>query len=351
MAERKMSEVLASRVKVGHRLTTLGMLAIGAGGVALLYVWGMLLPWLIDIVYDTVKLGIGCGILALMAFVLLNKEMRTRMQYVYASFTRFLTKLFVETDRIGVLKTYAKRYHQRVDDMDAAIGDLQGKTDGLGERIDKNEAERVQELNRAKKAEEVVSKGGPGADQMRSQLALSGAQAKRLRDSNKVLRTQLAKWRETLVNLKGLREGTYVEMLNTEQTIRVQIDQSTAMDSGYKAFRAAQEALGDSAEKEMADMALESMSAEYYRKMGEIDNYLENSRSLLNGVALDKMIAVDEARAEIATMDDSKPRIPVAVRVDAGEPAETGQAATPTSTGFGDMFDIPESNDPKKARR
>src|SRR5271155_1598390 len=145
----KMTEVLDRRVQIGRNLTTLTIFLLAVGGVSFLYFWGLLLPWLIDIVSNTLKLAGLCGVLAALAFVFLNKDMRTRMSYAYQVFTRWMTKRFVLIDRIAVLETHVIRYKARMDEMDMHIGKLKGETERAAEYIKNNEEERDKEIRRA----------------------------------------------------------------------------------------------------------------------------------------------------------------------------------------------------------
>lgn len=343
----KMTEVLERRVKIGHNLTTLTIFLLAVGGVSFLYFWGLLLPWLIDIATNTLILAGLCGALTVLAFVFLNKDMRTRMSYAYQVFTRWLTKRFVLIDRIAVLETHVARYKARMDEMDMHIGKLKGETERTAEAIKTNEEEREKEIRRAKKAEEVIAQGGSSAQSMRLQLQLASAQAKRLRDSNKVMQGRLTEWQKVLAELRRLREGAYAKMLDTQATVDLQKQQSSIMTSGYAAFDAARRALGgERAEQDMFDMALDSLSEEYYAKMGEIDNFLDNSKNLMNGVDLDKLVAEDEAREEIAKLSGGS------VRVDASvAPARVAEIPTvnhPGNLSMDELFDVTAKDEKAK---
>src|SRR5271163_2761508 len=186
MAEgNKISDLLKSREAWGKNVFTLALLgALAAVGI---YWWGEIVPWLLEMATNTLKLAGVCAALAAVLWVVLDPKMRTLALYGYRSLTRWLTKQFVDIDPIGILNTYVSRLKERLAEMEEAIGSLQGQHDQLATFISKNEAERVHELQRAAQAKKIMAQGGDNAADMRGQMQLSGRQAGRLEASNKTL--------------------------------------------------------------------------------------------------------------------------------------------------------------------
>jgi uncharacterized membrane protein len=93
----KISDVLETRERWGRNIFTLVILAL-LGGLAF-YFWGLIVPFVLDTVYDTVRLAIACAVLAGVAFMVFDPRMRALWLYSYRSLTRWLTKQFVDIMR------------------------------------------------------------------------------------------------------------------------------------------------------------------------------------------------------------------------------------------------------------
>lgn len=298
MADSKISDMLQTREKWGRNIFTFIILGIlGAVG---FYYWGLIVPFVLDTVYDTVKLAIACVALVAVGFVVLDPRMRTLWLYAYRSAVRWLTKQFVDIDPIGILQTFAARMKERLHEMEEAIGTLQGQRDQLAAFIQKNENERLHELQRAKNAKKMVEAGGENAAEMRGQLALSGRQAGRLEASNKTLNALLARMDKLLSALKKLRDTSSVLAQDIEAEVKVRTEEFKMITKGFAAFKHAQKMMAtDGPEKELYDETLNRLADNYNEKMGQIEYFMEVSKSMINGADLDNMAYEDSALAQL----------------------------------------------------
>lgn len=294
----KISEVLQSREKWGRNIITV---VIVAALVALgFYYWGIILPFLIDTVFNTIRLAIGCIVLVVLGFLVFDPRMRTLWTYAYASLTRAVLQQFIDIDAIGILKTYVARLKARLREMTESIGNLQGQRDELADFIAKNEEERIHELQRAKTAKKIVDGGGEKAANMRGELALHGRQAGRLAASNKTLSAVLAREERLLVDLKTLRDSSAVLVTDIENEVNLRIREKKMADAATAAVRAAQRIMAAGGpEKELYDETLERLADSFSKQMGQIDYFMEASKSMINGAALDNMAYEDSAIAEL----------------------------------------------------
>lgn len=294
----KISDVLETRERWGRNIFTFVILAL-LGGLTF-YFWGLIVPFVLDTVYDTVKLAIACAVLAAVAFMIFDPRMRTLWLYAYRSLMRWLTKQFVDIDPIGILQTYVSRLKDRLKEMEEAIGSLQGQHDQLAAFIAKNEQERLHELQRAKSAKKIVDGGGANAADMRSQLALHGRQAGRLEASNKTLNALLGRMDKLLTALKKLRDTSNVLVTDIENEVKVRTEEYRMITKGFAAFKRAQRMMAATGpEKELYDETLNRLADSYNEKMGQIEYFMEVSKSMINGADLDNMAYEDSALAQL----------------------------------------------------
>jgi hypothetical protein len=307
MADTKMSELLHKRELTGKVMVTLGLL--GVVGVAGLKLWSLVLPWLIDVAANTLTLGLLCGAIFALGYIVLNSRTRMLLTYGYASFVRFITKRFVDIDPIGILNTYVSRLEDRKKEMDDAKGKLSGQVKELAGVIQQNEQERQQSMARAEAAHKAMEKGGEQADEYRAQMGLASRQAKRLADSNKRLTQTLTQIEDLLRKVRKLSVGVDASIEDIKQNVDVVTREHRAIAQGFKAFQAARRSLGAGPEKELYEMTLDRLTSDYNEKMGEIEEFLEDSKKVISGVELDGMIAEDEAIAEIEAKKKGKVRV------------------------------------------
>jgi hypothetical protein len=214
--------------------------------------------------------------------------------------TKWLTSQFIDIDPIGILQTFVARLKEKLKEMEEAIGSLQGQRDQLGAFIAKNEQERLHELQRAKNAKRLVEAGGDNASEMRGQLALSGRQAGRLETSNKTLSQLLGRMDKLLAGLKKLRDTSSVLCQDIEAEVKVKTEEYKMITRGFAAFKHAQKMMASGgAEKELYDETLNRLADNYNEKMGQIEYFMEVSKSMINGADLDNMAYEDSALQQL----------------------------------------------------
>jgi hypothetical protein len=291
------SASIKSKEAWGKNIITIALL----GGVALLalFYWGLILPWLIDVMSNTLELaGLGVGLFALL-YAVFDPRMRNLISYAYASLTRALTGFFIEIDPIGILKTYVSHLKGYIAEMDEAIGQLRGQVSQIKDRIDKNESERVHCLERAKNAKTLADRG-VNVDEMRGEFTLNGRQAGRMEESNKKLNVNLAKLNRLLADTVKMRGTSDVLMRDMENTVQNAIDDYKASRAAWNVFTRVQKVMASGgAEKELVDETFSHLADDYAMKMGTIENILETSKSVVAGIDLDNMSFDASATAQL----------------------------------------------------
>ena len=282
--------------KVG---TVFLIMALAAGGGALLYFWGLILPFLIGVVTNTIQLAALCGVLALMAVVVFDPRWRNLAVYGYKSVMRGLTGLFIEIDPIGILKTYVTSLRSRLEEMDQSISNLSGQIRKLKEQISSNEQKRVHSLQVMQQAQQRV-KDDATATGMKNVFTLQARQAGRLEKSNLTLQGLLDKMEGMLKVLKKYREASALLIEDINGEVEVKSAERAALLAGYNAFSKAKKIMaGGGDEKELFDMTMEKLADDYGMKMGEIENFMDMSKGFIDGVDLDKGVFEAQGLAQL----------------------------------------------------
>ncbi|MCB0623271.1 MAG: hypothetical protein KDC43_04965, partial [Saprospiraceae bacterium] len=154
---------------------TTGMIILAGlliGGGYLLYT---ALPVLIGLAANTLYLALMLLALAAIVYMVLDPKMRNLVGYMYKSFMRWLTGLFVQIDPIGILKSYVEDLEDNLSKMNKQINKLRGQMHKLKEIIFNNKKAIEDNLQLASKAKETNKQ---------SMMILKSRKAGRLKESN-----------------------------------------------------------------------------------------------------------------------------------------------------------------------
>jgi hypothetical protein len=263
-----------------------GMFFIGMGlltGGYLLYHW---LPTIIKLLENTLYAGFLFGIIGFLVFFVVNERTRTLFRYIFQSFCRKITGVFVAVDPIGILKTYIRDLKDSMEAMDTQIQNLRGQMGALRNIIQKNDTQIKDCLNKASFAKE----------KNQQQVLLQSRQAGRLQKSNTTFIEIFKKMDLLYQLLTKMRQTSDTLLKDMENEVGAQIQQYQMSNAAYAALGQAMKILkGGGAGRELYDEAMERMEVEYGTKMGEIEHFMEVSRSFIEGVDLENAAYEEKA--------------------------------------------------------
>jgi hypothetical protein len=271
---------------------TTGMITIGVGALALMYLVG---PALVKVFDTTITLlGQGFAIAAMaggawvLYLVVSNKKLQTLVGYGFKSVMRKITGAFVEIDPIGIMKSYIEELVVKRGTMETSIGKLRGQISVCEKQVNLNDSEYERQMATFKVAHD---------KDMASAATVASRQAGRLQKLNKEsLRPLLLQMQ---VHLKALSKyyevtGTVIEDLTNE--VKAQEMQRKMMAESYSAMSTAKKILsGGTDQKELFDQAMEYVVNDYGMKMGEIENFMENSKGFVEGLDLQNGVYEEDA--------------------------------------------------------
>ena len=271
---------------------TTGMVAIGLAGLAGVFFLG---PALIKIFDNLITLiGQGFTIAALVGaawvlyLVVSNKKLQTLVSYMFKSIMRKITGAFVEIDPIGIMKSYIEDLVKKRGTMEESIGKLRGQISVCEKQVNLNDSEYERQMATFKVAKD---------KNMSSAATVASRQAGRLERLNKESLKPLLL--QMQVHLKALNKyyevtGTVIDDLGNE--VKAQEMQRKMIMESHSAMSTAKKILmGGTDQKELFDMAMESVVNDYGMKMGEIENFIENSKGFVEGLDLQNGVYEEQA--------------------------------------------------------
>jgi hypothetical protein len=259
-----------------------GVFMVAALGAAAYY----LLPILTKIVWQGVNLAIGLGVLGGLIYLVLDPKVRNLVWYMYKAVMRSITGMFVQIDPIGILKSYIEDLRDSLGKMNTQIGNLKGQMYKLAEMIKQNQKDIQNNLGLASKAKEIGKE---------SIMVLKARKAGRLTDSNVKL-DDLYKRMEVLYRvLAKMYENSEIMLEDLQDQVVVKEQEYKAIKASHSAMRSAQAILsGNSDKKYMYDMALEAMATDVGQKVGEMERFMDMSKSFMDSIDLQNGVFEEE---------------------------------------------------------
>ena len=270
---------------------TTGMIVI-----ALLVIGGGLLlstimPFIISLLANTIYAAFLFGVLALIVFLVTNKRVRTIVSYMFKSFMRAVTGVFITIDPIGILKNYISDLEGSLQDMDSQIANVKGQIRTLDVEIGNNESKRVKSLNIAKVANEQGEK---------LTVALEGRKAGRFKETNLTYQGLRNKFELLYRTLTKMYERSAFLLEDMKSEVDVKEKEYKMVKASYSAYKSAVKIInGDKDARELFEMTMDHLTEDYGRKLGEIEHFMETSQKFVSSVDIQNGIYETEALQEL----------------------------------------------------
>lgn len=271
---------------------TVGMVAIGVGLLATIFFLGPVLVsifgTMITLLGQAITISILGGALFALYMIVSNKKFRTLCSYAFKAAMRKVTSAFIEIDPIGIMKSYIEDLQAKRGTMEDSITKLRGQISVCEKQVNLNESEYERQMATFKVARD---------KNMAAAATVASRQAGRLEKLNKESLKPLLL--QMQVHLKALNKyhevtGTVIDDLSNE--VKAQEMQRKMIMESHSAMTTAKKILmGGTDQKELFDQAMEYAVNDYGQKIGEIESFIENSRSFVEG--LDLQNGVYEAEA------------------------------------------------------
>ena len=263
-----------------------GMLFMGLIGSGALYGLYKILPFLVNIVENTLHLSILLGVLGALVYVVLDPKMRNLVSYMYKSFMRWITGIFIQIDPIGILKNYLDDLRGNLKKMNKQIGLLKGQMKKLQRIMHDNKQNISANLKLASAAKEKDNKGI---------MILKSRKAGRLKESNMKLDELYRKMEVLYRVLSKMYENSEILLEDIEDQVMVKEQERKAIKASHSAMKSAMNIIaGNSDKKQMFDRALEVIADDVSNKIGEMERFMEMSDSFMDSIDLQNGIFEEE---------------------------------------------------------
>jgi len=270
---------------------TTGML-VGIPILALLGVGLLaLLPFIISMLQNLITAVILGVAFVIIMMVVTSKRFWTLVWYLYKSAMRAITSLFITIDPIGILRNYVQSLKDNAGNMESQLSNLMGQMRKLKDTISQNEKQRVDALKMVDEANK---------QQKQVVMVLKSRKAGRLEESNMTLNNLYIKLEVLYRVLRKMQETCLVLIEDLSDEVDVKQREREAITASYSAFRSALKIInGDPDKKEMFDQTMQYLADDFGQKVGEIENFMEISKGVIDSIDLQNGIYEKDAMSKL----------------------------------------------------
>ena len=266
---------------------------------------GFLVSMLWPLMIAGVGLMVTLGVLAAVIYMVLDPRMRNLVWYMYKSVMRGITGMFIQMDPIGILKSYISDLEDNFRKLGKQIGGLKGQKRQLKSIMDKNTADIRGSMRLASKAKET---------QNQQQMILHSRKAARLKESNGKYDALYKRMDVMERILKRMHQNSEIMIIDMKDQVAVKEQERKAILASHSAMKSARSVIsGDPDKRAMFDQALESITEDVANKVGEMEQFMEQSANFMDSVDLQngvfeedglRMLEQWEKKSSMFLMDD-----------------------------------------------
>lgn len=257
-----------------------------------------LLENLISNLGETVAIAILFLFLFFITLLLIYKRTRQLIWYSFRNLMRWLTGFFIQLDPIKTLETYVQYLYKELRTMQENISRLNiqiSKIDGV---ISKNSMEMKQSINIAEQAKK---------QNKLEIVTINTRQYGRLKESNKKyddLKKRMLKLSDILNKIE--KNATYL-VKDTENEVKMRKQEAVAINAGHTAMRKASKILNnDTDKKRKFDIATEKIADDVYKKIAEIEKYIDLSADVIDSIDIQNIMFEQEGLDMLEKMEKEK---------------------------------------------
>ena len=262
----------------------IGVIALSlVGGFAFFKLFGAAILGTLTVITAIVGKGITLGLLGLAAFLLwqvvTSPKIHALVSYGFKLFCRWTWGKIIELDPIGIMRIYIDRLREKLTVMEQGIDELNGQIKKITTIIFTNKQKHDNAMSMATHAQR---------EGIKAQFSLNARKANRAQESNVRYEDLKAKLEMLLLMLRKYKDAAAVMIDDMSDEVDHRETERKAMQGGYKAMKSAKAILaGSNAESQLYDQAMEFAVNDYGMKMGEIENFMETSKSFVEGLDLE----------------------------------------------------------------
>jgi TolA-binding protein len=229
---------------------------------------------------------VGLLVLGAIVFMVLDGQTRALVSYMYKSFMRWITSLFIEINPIAILKGYVDDLRKNLKSMSKQIAKLRGQMHKLKEMIINNQKDIESNLSMAQEAK---------SSNNQAQIILKTRKAGRLQESNIKLDELYRKMEILYRVLTKMYENSSILVEDIEDQVKIKEQEYKAITAGNTAMKSAMSVIkGDKDKRAMFDAALEAIADDVSQKVGEMEQFMSLSENFMQSIDLQNGVFEEE---------------------------------------------------------
>ncbi|MDO7845642.1 hypothetical protein Q5H92_04680 [Hymenobacter sp. M29] len=253
------------------------------------YYWGQILPYLVDIVFDTVKLGIGLGVLFVLFLLATNKRIQAGLWYLGQRIFRTAAGLFVNTDPIGIMEDYISNTEKEARNMEEEVGHIEGASQLVKRKMDANRTQMQEYLALADSA------ARQGEKDMAGSYASRAAQ---LEDYNKRLQPMATTTANVSVVMRQILKAALRQIDGSKFKVNLLKDEYELVKRTSSGMRAAMNILrGDPDKKYFFDLATDRVAQDMAQQLGQIKQAMRYSQEFVKEMDIQNGVMSEKGQA------------------------------------------------------
>lgn len=313
------------------------------GGLALLGYGALkgldvVLPLLERVLENVLYTSVLAGGVAIVGYLLVNKDFHRLAWYGYKSVMRWVTERFVRIDPIAIMRTYVESLQENLVVITDAIGELKGQARKLDAKIKEATEKQERSMNMAAQAKARGAERG-----MRTEMALQMRKAGRAEKSTMTYQGLLNRIRTHISVMEKVQEAAQFMVTDIEDTVEEETEKRRMIQASFKAMKASRRILAESQQREMYDMAMESVTNDYYSKLGEIEQFMDDSKHFIATMDLENGVYEADALAKLEEWEKRSSAL-----LEGGTGKTKYRVAPPVLTADGDTEDDGAEHEEKR---
>jgi len=270
------------------------MLIYAAIAAICIFFWGEIVPWLLNMLIDTLHMAYLVGILGAGLYLVFGK----RPQLMFRVIVRKLTSLFVAVYPIEIIQDKLLQMKKRRDKMNEQIALVNGSITKLKRVIAQNHADALKGFGMASQAQKMAGSAQDATQQLQMQLAMKqqARKAQRREQSNIGYQSLLERLQKVYSFLTRYAANVDFFIEDTQD----EIDQKkTEYETTNSAFGAMKQALavikGNATEEDIYDQAFDQIENTVSTQLGMMDDFQRISQNFMNGMDVETGAVDDSA--------------------------------------------------------
>ena len=279
---------------------------------------------------SVISMSITLVVLAAIIYMVLDPKIRGMVGYMYKSVMRSITGLFVTIDPIGILKNYVDDLSDKLKQMSKQIGGLRGQMRSMKTTMEDNAKEITNNLQLAS----VAQKQGK-----QQQVILSTRKAARLKESNAKYQKLHSKMEVMHRILTKMYQNSEILLEDTKDQVQLKEQEYKAMSASHSAMKSAMSVIsGDPDKRAMFDQALEHIADDVASKVGEMEQFMDMSSSVMGSIDLQNGVFEEQGMKMLEAMEKQSSALLEEGTLDLNTPVATPEKRT-TSGGSDNKYD------------